>query len=102
MPTRIVTGWSPSRYRRPQPDADTSAAATTTTRTSQRRCTVRTSWLRLSAELVRGASGHPRRYDFATGGSSSSHGHAAIVLTLPLLFLMTVIFMWTPEKRLFI
>jgi hypothetical protein len=40
----------------------------------------------------------PFDYDFATGGSSRSHGHTDIVLTLPLLFLMTVIFIDSPKK----
>jgi len=33
-----------------------------------------------------------RAQDLATGGSSNTHGHTAIVFTLPLLFLTTVIF----------
>jgi hypothetical protein len=36
----------------------------------------------------------------AIGGSSMIQGHAAIVLTLPLLFLMTVIFIGVPRKNL--
>src|SRR5690242_5947097 len=92
-PIRMVAGGVVTS-RRAQPGAHTPAAATIANRTEGRRRSVSTEvTLRLSTEVRHGASGaSPSDYDLATGGSSRIHGHAAMVLTLPLLFLTTVIF----------
>jgi hypothetical protein len=78
---------------RAQPGAHTLAAATITTYETHRRSSVSTKAApRLSTGFHHAASGVLAAYAFATGGSSRSHGQMDIVLTLPLLFLITVIF----------
>ena len=95
IPIRIFTGATDS-VRRAQPGAHTPATMTTTTTASERQSSVSTKErgatiigrIPLRRQRLYRCSG----YDFATGGSSRIQGHTAIVLTLPLLFLITVIF----------
>jgi len=96
---RKIGGWDDTGSRRSQPDAHAPAAATTKTTTSTRPALRMVAAVRLSAATRCRAShsggGAGGYFLGATDESSRIQGHAArMLVTLSLLFLMIVIFMF--------